>query len=84
MKLLGDDTGIGAYPAWKEKNLDYEIETRCFLIWTFRLDESLEKKRTSITRLKHEINRIVGQLTQYAWKEKNLNYEIQTTESYNR
>ena len=41
-------------PSWKEKNLDYEIETLIYLSPPTAVTISfLEKKRTSITRLKH-------------------------------
>ena len=42
-----------AIETWKEKNLDYEIETGSIgMCWIG--DISLEKKRTSITRLKQK------------------------------
>ena len=42
-------------PTWKEKNLDYEIETlMCVDLSTYH--RRLEKKRTSITRLKQYQN----------------------------
>ena len=44
-----DDTLIKT--PWNQKNLDYEIETKPDLTGS-RLDEELEIKRTSITRLK--------------------------------
>ena len=113
-------------PTWKEKNLDYEIETLLPLItraateglkrkeprlrdWNVRtghfssMPVGLEKKRTSITRLKHQSSlrwyRVVvslekkrtsitrlkrsnsasdGKDVRSAWKEKNLDYEIET------
>jgi hypothetical protein len=40
------------FVAWKEKNLDYEIETVLLIFLRMVLLIFLEKKRTSITRLK--------------------------------
>ena len=68
-----------AYP-WKEKNLDYEIETKsisthCLFV---RVNE-LEKKRTSITRLKrYGSSGTAVRRLEKSWKEKNLDYEIET------
>ena len=41
-------------PTWKEKNLDYEIETKA-VTEDPNLRNYLEKKRTSITRLKQTV-----------------------------
>ena len=49
---------------WNQKNLDYEIET-CEGLLDPVLRRQLEIKRTSITRLKHEIFRGVGVDSQY-------------------
>ena len=70
------DDVSSASNSWKEKNLDYEIETwvclRCL-----KQSESLEKKRTSITRLKPAKSTADDSLIA-SWKEKNLDYEIET------
>ena len=91
---------------WKEKNLDYEIETcrlchpkRSLIIlkrkeprlrdWNpqnqifLGHSRPLEKKRTSITRLKRitEIDCMHTAQT-FTWKEKNLDYEIETCAGY--
>ena len=44
-------------------------------------NNGLEKKRTSITRLKHWGEAMLGLMTG-AWKEKNLDYEIETRKLY--
>ena len=63
--------------AWKEKNLDYEIET--IENAPQRTEDFLEKKRTSITRLKLLVGvPSVALNIKSAWKEKNLDYEIET------
>ena len=61
---------------WKEKNLDYEIETLLYPNPP-ALQLRLEKKRTSITRLKR-IYRLYLWMQTGTWKEKNLDYEIET------
>ena len=70
----------GACPvAWKEKHLDYEIETPGWLVVTDALICLLEKKSISITRLKHM--KYLAGLSETAlgtWKEKHLDYEIET------
>ena len=96
---------VGGVLAWKEKNLDYEIETNrdagdrnypsplekkrtsitrlkpktsSHQTW---IGVSLEKKRTSITRLKLRTCRRAHPLYLKTWKEKNLDYEIETSSS---
>ena len=62
--------------AWKEKYLDYEIETLYQHSWHSSLN-SLEKKSISITRLKQDLD--LGELLmKITWKEKYLDYEIET------
>ena len=71
--------------AWKEKILDYEIETGLTFEATHPPTNTLEKKRFSITRLKHwnscGIRFLTGVLAA-SWKEKILDYEIETTMAY--
>ena len=62
---------------WKEKNLDYEIETSLCPDSRDAI-HPLEKKRTSITRLKPGNSRRYHRLIPETWKEKNLDYEIET------
>ena len=61
---------------WNQKNLDYEIETS-FELQFQGLQASLEIKRTSITRLKHDPGQLES-LGLYTWNQKNLDYEIET------
>ena len=66
--------------AWKEKILDYEIET-VPIPTTIRVCLNLEKKRFSITRLKLSGTLCINTVFQRgheAWKEKILDYEIET------
>ena len=64
--------------AWKEKYLDYEIETTVMLPRT-RIVKLLEKKSISITRLKLGCSGVIGwTLISPTWKEKYLDYEIET------
>ena len=69
--------GLPEGRTWKEKNLDYEIETDNGANLT-RGGGRLEKKRTSITRLKHQPCHTHHQSYKNPWKEKNLDYEIET------
>ena len=64
---------------WKEKNLDYEIET--YIRYSSQNADTLklEKKRTSITRLKPSRQGRPSRDCRSTWKEKNLDYEIETT-----
>ena len=66
------------WDSWKEKILDYEIETiKNLFVDTTPYD--LEKKRFSITRLKRPIgNRGTDWI--FPWKEKILDYEIETSQ----
>ena len=96
--------------SWKEKNLDYEIETLNFRLFrriSTASGSRLEKKRTSITRLKRREHRTaktrhldlkrkeprlrdwnlcasrwVHRVLRSTWKEKNLDYEIETSFSH--
>ena len=63
---------------WKEKILDYEIETQNDLRFKRFAQLSLEKKRFSITRLKQFVVYTDSMPTNTAWKEKILDYEIET------
>ena len=65
------------YRGWKEKMLDYEIETTRFHLFRF-CDLVVEKKRCSITRLKHDIQPSAAIQPSASWKEKMLDYEIET------
>ena len=61
---------------WKEKHLDYEIET-CYVYDLLKRGHNLEKKSISITRLKLE--RVIFLRFLFdTWKEKHLDYEIET------
>ena len=88
-------------PTWKEKHLDYEIET-CVVFCPSNIPQVLEKKSISITRLK--LCKIVDDAVRFellekksisitrlklysvavfkprktTWKEKHLDYEIET------
>ena len=62
--------------SWKEKILDYEIETWLLQV-VVQMSHSLEKRRYSITRLKRNLAMRNG-LTARTWKEKILDYEIET------
>ena len=62
--------------SWKEKHLDYEIETDRIPIQA-ALHQTLEKKSISITRLK-QVNLALKRKSDIAWKEKHLDYEIET------
>ena len=87
--------------AWKEKHLDYEIETLFDLVSVFNRDNlkrkasrlrdwnlkaiplgyhvrELEKKSISITRLKLKRS-VWSDCYSRTWKEKHLDYEIETT-----
>ena len=79
MKRNEDKPALCVDFPWNQKNLDYEIETFffsfCFCLFAGYF---LEIKRTSITRLKHDINfRGTESFTQ-SWNQKNLDYEIET------
>ena len=64
--------------AWKDKILDYEIETLKVLRMRIRL-YSLEKIRFSITRLKlRTADRLPLRWAIMTWKDKILDYEIET------
>ena len=71
---------LRASATWKEKILDYEIETRkwvpCPLLSIYQW---LEKRRYSITRLKPQTP-VWAYRHRQAWKEKILDYEIETWE----
>ena len=63
---------------WNQKNLDYEIETAPGYCNNRRQINSLEIKRTSITRLKQEFYSSIARGAAAAWNQKNLDYEIET------
>ena len=71
-----DQTTHNAYHAWKEKILDYEIETERTATVSCE-DWPLEKRRYSITRLKPG-RRTSRMRSGWTWKEKILDYEIET------
>ena len=62
--------------AWKDKYLDYEIETAEFKTQRQSV-RILEKKSISITRLKQDAFERSNEIS-IAWKEKYLDYEIET------
>ena len=63
---------------WKDKILDYEIETNiAVLILVYYVNCALEKIRFSITRLKPP-RYIVDRTGIVTWKDKILDYEIET------
>ena len=68
---------VSSFPTWKDKILDYEIETLAVvnsaLVRTF-----LEKIRFSITRLKRKGHQGFRVRVQPPWKDKILDYEIET------
>ena len=63
---------------WKDKTLDYEIETRVYPATWAEGQLKLEKIRLSITRLKHA-QWIRSRRTAPSWKDKTLDYEIETS-----
>ena len=63
---------------WKEKILDYEIETNPPVFPRVLASRQLEKKRFSITRLKLPSSPLKHHYLFLAWKEKILDYEIET------
>ena len=62
--------------AWKEKNLDYEIETENVDI--FSSENSCLKRKEPRLRDWNHIDRIATEFQRWPWKEKNLDYEIET------
>ena len=76
------DVSPFAWHAWKDKILDYEIET-CGMNTANNGGRPLEKIRFSITRLKLKIigSSRFGRFGQSTWKDKILDYEIETSKS---
>ena len=72
--------GMTIMNCWKEKMLDYEIETKVLATRTEPDGTQVEKKRCSITRLKRFRHREGCGLERRCWKEKMLDYEIETSE----
>ena len=67
---------------WKDKTLDYEIETlrqRYVQVRSY----GLEKIRLSITRLKQEDYQREVAIETLTWKDKTLDYEIETADVVN-
>ena len=63
---------------WKDKILDYEIETIC-REYTMSHYQALEKIRFSITRLKPcSTKELIYKVVLVTWKDKILDYEIET------
>ena len=75
-QFIGEDGNL-EFETWKEKILDYEIET-----FSFGYDTPecgiLEKRRYSITRLKHYHRENTWSFI-VSWKEKILDSEIETS-----
>ena len=65
------------FVSWKDKILDYEIETRRTCMAIYGRMCSLEKIRFSITRLK-PTQPILDMRATKPWKDKILDYEIET------
>ena len=66
-------------PTWNEKPLDDEIETLLCRSYSPIISDAPEMKSISITRLKLQRHRISLIYREFAWNEKPLDYEIETS-----
>ena len=78
LKLAPIERVEASIRTWNQKNLDYEIETIISHPGLTADHLRLEIKRTSITRLKQGIAPYRWNTGEFAWNQKNLDYEIET------